>query len=142
MANTAKATKSGRKVGRPSNADLAARAQASQANLIRIVAQAASSAAEGAVRAALGNGTVTTLTPSTPTTGARKSPGRPREANSLRSQAFDLYAANSKKLARKDIVNKMVEDLGLKKNVANTYYHEAEIKAGDRIPKTKASKAA
>lgn len=137
------------RVGRPSNAVMAQRLAADQSRLIEVVAAAASAAASGAVQAFLGEGTVSTIgaaqaaqsqsagsatssaaqTAPASTTRRRQSPGRRRDPNSKRSQAFAMYADQQGKMPRADIVNKMVADLGIQKNVANTYYHEAEREA-------------
>lgn len=140
-----------RRPGRPSNASIAADNDARQRFFIQTVAAAASAAASGAVQAALADsGMVTTLgvpqgsqsgqsgnatastgqSASTPrtrsngsTTAAKRPPGRRPDPNSNLSKARVIYADTIGKLDRKDIVAKMVTDLTIGKDVANTYYH-------------------
>lgn len=146
--NTARKTvATGRRTGRPSNAELARRAAVTHSNFVEVVAAAASAAARGAIEAALGDGTVTTIATAQPSQAAiaaavhstvspatatrrKSSPGRRRDPTSKRSQAFAMFADLGGKMPRADIVNKMVADLKIQKNVANTYYHEAEKEAG------------
>lgn len=152
-ANKQTLTKNGRKLGRPTNAERQARFMQSNAVMIEVVAKAASSAAEGAVRAYLDSGQVQTVgipqpaqrqaptppaattTPTAPkATKGKKSVGRKPDPTSNRFKAFAMYNELRGTMPRNEIVNKFVANLGLKKNVANTYYHEAEAKSGDRKP--------
>lgn len=151
-----KATKTARRPGRPSNASLEANRQSYQNRLVQMVGAAASAAAEGAVRAAMsgqfdggvstigvpasdGNATQTTprsatsarrgRSPAAGTTGPKRPPGRLPDPESALSKSAVIYAANVGKKERKDIVNLLVEKLGIKKSVANTYYHSIHKKA-------------
>lgn len=135
--------KTGRKLGRPTNAARAAKQVSMFENLLAVVGAAASSAAQGAVQAAMRDGTLGTVTTigsmsgvkastATKQTGAKKAPGRNPDPTSNRFKARAMYHELKGKMPRNEIVNSIVEKLGLKKNVANTYYHEAERDAGDK----------
>lgn len=148
---TSKTTTGKRGPGRPSNAEIARRNAVAHHNLVELVSAAAAAAATGAIQAALGDGTVTTMGIAQPVrsvpqsastsapaasapakkTTARKAPGRPINPDSNRSKARQMYLDLNSTMKRADIVNKMVTDLGLSKGVANTYYHEAEKGAGN-----------
>lgn len=160
MANAKKKNtrKTGAKLGRPSNADRALKQQQSIAQLLDVVGIAASNAAQGAVKAFMdggGIGAVTTIGTATATAPAAKAtstapktPGRNPDPTSKRFKARAMYTELKGTMPRNEIVNAIVKKLGLKKNVANTYYHEAERDAGDvpvsRRPRAKgvAQKAA
>lgn len=136
-----------RRRGRPSKVELAQREQAAAGRLIEVVAAAASAAAQGAVQAALsgsmgvstvgipqgsqsqtaGSATASKTQAPTQKTGGR--PGRPPNPDSARSKARALFNELSGKMARADIINRMVEQIGIKKNVANTYFHDFDKEA-------------
>lgn len=147
--NTKKtATKTVRRPGRPSNASLEANRISAQNRLVEMVGAAASAAAEGAVRAAMAGqfdggvstigipqgdagtrATTTSRRGRTVTGAAKRPPGRLPNPESNLSKSKVLYDANIGKKERKDIVNLLVEKLGIKKSVANTYYHSIHKKA-------------
>ena len=139
MANAKK--KTGRKLGRPTNAAREAKLVSQFENLLAVVGAAASSAAQGAVQAAMRDGTLGTVTTigsapkastATKQAGVKKAPGRNPDPTSNRYKARAMYHELKGKMPRNEIVNSIVDKLGLKKNVANTYYHEAERDAGDK----------
>ena len=97
---TAKKKATGRKLGRPTNAARAAKQVSMFENLLAVVGAAASSAAQGAVQAAMRDGTLGTVTTigsapkastATKQAGVKKAPGRNPDPTSNRYKARAMY---------------------------------------------------
>lgn len=132
------------KRGRPSNATLAARSQASK--LTKIAVAAASAAISSALADGLAGitGSVTPITSAKPKarTATGKPVGRPVKATSSMSKARAFYDANYQSMERSDMVDKLHKSLNITKQSANTYVSLIDKENGYKLVSTRRNKAA